>query len=243
MVGVEREYVQQKTMLKQTTECNICKDLEWTYYKGEFGEDIAVECSCVAIKKAKRHLANCGIEEAFRSKKIKDFTIEGKGEDVIRAKKTAIAYLDNFDTIRNTMQNSIALLGQVGSGKTHLCMSIANKLLGDGIGVVYMSYRDAIALIKKAQWGDEENKELKKYKNAQVLYIDDLFKGKNTETDINLIFELVNHRYLTKKPLLISSELYIDQMLEIDEAIGSRIKEMCRNFIVEIKGKNYNHRL
>ncbi|MDO7204487.1 hypothetical protein Q5M85_10335 [Paraclostridium bifermentans] len=31
-------------------------------------------------------------------------------------------------------------LGQVGSGKTHLSLSIANKLMDNCVGVLYMSY-------------------------------------------------------------------------------------------------------
>ena len=72
----------------------------------------------------------------------------------------------------------------------------------------------------------------------QVLYIDDLFKiGKGqdgrkqrpTSADVNLAFEILNYRY--NKPTcitIISSELYAEDILDIDEAIGSRIYERAK---------------
>lgn len=39
-------------------------------------------------------------------------------------------------------------LGEVGSGKTHLSSWIANKLMDNCVGVLYMSYREAITKIK-----------------------------------------------------------------------------------------------
>ena len=63
------------------------------------------------------------------------------------------------------------------------------------------------------------------------------------ETDINIMFEIINHRYLNKLPIIVSTEYLVEQMLSYDEAIGSRIYEMSKDFIVEIKGKENNYRL
>ena len=70
-----------------------------------------------------------------------------------------------------------------------------------------------------------------------------LLNGKVTEADINIMFEIINHRYLNGKPLIISSELFQEDLLKFDEAIGSRIIEMCKGRIVEIRGIENNYRL
>lgn len=44
-------------------------------------------------------------------------------------------------------------------------------------------------------------------------------------------------------PIIISSEFTIEKLLSFDESIGSRILEMCKNFTVEIHGKENNYRL
>lgn len=166
----------------------------------------------------------------------------------------AIDYCRNFDAIRDTEHNSIAFLGQVGSGKTHLSIAIANYLMKQHVGVRYMQYREDIIRIKQSAIDEEAYaKEINKYKNATVLLIDDLYKGavqKNrmgyeyvNEADLRAIFEIINYRYLKKAPMIISSEYTVDQLLDFDEAIGSRIIERCKGHIMELKGAELNYRL
>ena len=66
-------------------------------------------------------------------------------------------------------------LGEVGSGKTHLSSWIANKLMDNCVGVLYMSYREAITKIKQNVIDIEEYERIiGRYKRANVLLLDDL---------------------------------------------------------------------
>ena len=133
-------------------------------------------------------------------------------------------------------------MGQAGSGKTHLSLAIANELMENSVGVVYMSYREVITKLKQNMIDDVYyHRVMGKYKSARVLLIDDLFKGKITDSDINIVFELLNYRYFNKLPVIVSCELDVDGLLNIDEAIGSRLVEMCK--VVEVKGKKLNYRM
>jgi len=167
-----------------------------------------------------------------------------KNQTQREAKDMAQEYAKNFQQIRNERNNSIAFLKQVGSGKTHLSIAISNKLMEQGVGVRYMQYREAITHLKQ-NIVDEEfyQREMSKYKNAPVLLMDDLYKGKTTESDINLVYEIINHRYLKGMPIILSCEYDMDKLLEFDEAIGSRIAEMCKGRIVEFIGTELNDRL
>ena len=107
-----------------------------------------------------------------------------------------------------------------------------------------MAYRDVITKLKQNMIDEEYyQKELSKYKNAKILLIDDLFKGKVTESDINIMFEIINHRYLNHSPIIVSSEFSADKLLDFDEAVGSRILQMCKNYTVQIEGRENNYRL
>jgi DNA replication protein DnaC len=107
-----------------------------------------------------------------------------------------------------------------------------------------MQYREAITALKQNMLDEYYyQREISKYKNATVLLIDDLFKGKITETDINIMFEIINYRYLKGSPMIVSSEYTSDKLLNIDEAIGSRIIEQCDGRMIEFIGKSFNHRL
>jgi len=45
-------------------------------------------------------------------------------------------------------------------------------------------------------------------------------------------------------PIIVSTEFTVERLLCFDEAIGSRIYEMCKSYVVEIeKKKENNYRL
>lgn len=185
-----------------------------------------------------------GLSAAFGSKRLDTFKLDGRPHQVRTAYNTARNYVEQFDTIRQSENNWLALLGQVGCGKTHLTIGIANALMAQHIGVVYMPYRDEITRIKQVITDEAEyNRVMNRLKNAQVLVVDDLFKEalvtRNGEkvlndSDLRIMFELLNHRYFKRLPVIISSEHYISRLLDMDEGLGSRIFEMCKNHLVEL---------
>lgn len=225
-------------------ECKKCKDTEFVFYKDANGYEYAKECECRQMKIAKRLLEKSGISEEFQTKTFTNF--EDRGLEAIRqAKETATRYYMDFSSIENTRYNSIVFMGQVGSGKTHLGMALANNLIKQkNVAVLYMEYRQTATRLKQLITNDYDyNTELNKFKKARVLFIDDMLKGKVTEADINLLYEIVNYRYLNKLPMIISTEKTREELIEFDEAIASRIIEMSKKRIVELKGKELNYRL
>lgn len=73
--------------------------------------------------------------------------------------------------------------------------------------------------------------------------VDDLFKGSVNKSDVNIVFEIVNFRYFNNLFMIVSFEKGVDELLDIDEAIGSRLIEMSKHCLVEIKGRKLNFRV
>jgi DNA replication protein DnaC len=69
-------------------------------------------------------------------------------------------------------------------------------------------------------------------KSADLLYIDDFLKNA-TDSDYNIAFEIIQARVDRQKATIITSELYLHEIK--DEAIGSRIRQMCGVNILQIK--------
>lgn len=203
----------------------------------------AKECECRALRIAEEKLKASGVSEEFRKKTFDNFDYE-RNIETMESFFKAKSYSKNFEGIRATRKNSIMFVGQVGSGKTHLAIAISNILLDKGIGVIYMPYRDSITNLKQSILNEENyQREINKYKNAQVLMIDDLFKGRITESDINIIYEILDYRYFKNLPVIVTSEKTIDELVEIDEAIGSRLYEMSKNYIATMIGDKLNYRI
>lgn len=206
--------------------------------------NVARDCECRELRIYEKILENSGISTAFKNKTFGNYNTDGMAKTVIDSKQVAMDYVRNYKQISTEKNHSIAFLGQVGAGKTHLSIAIANNLMKKLVAVLYMPYRDTITQLKQSIT-DEENyqKEMNKYKNAKVLLIDDLYKGKITESDINIMFEIINYRYLKGLPIIVSSEKSIDKLLDHDQAIGSRIIEMCKGRLIEFEGMELNYRL
>ncbi|MDO4301810.1 MAG: ATP-binding protein [Clostridia bacterium] len=224
-------------------ECPECRDTGFIQFTTDEGRISVRECSCQAVKQSKQLMEQSGISREFNSKGFKNFDTKNIPQLII-AKRKAINYFKEFKDVEQTRNNSIMFCGQVGSGKTHLGVAISRSLMSKNIAVIYMAYRNAITKIKQVLIDSTDYyHEISRYSQARVLYIDDFLKGKVTEADVNIVYEIVNYRYMNNLPLIISTEKSLDEIITFDEAIGSRIIEMCRGNIVHLQGKELNHRL
>lgn len=200
-------------------------------------------CKCQQMAKVQRIWEQSGISINDIDKTFKNF--EPWNNQVRDMKDKVTSYYIQFNNIKNDRYNSILLSGKSGCGKTHLSLALANNLLKNKeVEVVYMPYRDVITSLKQNMTDEEYYKKtLTKYQKAEVLLIDDLLKGNITKSDVNIMFELINYRYLNCLPVIISTECDQQRLLDFDEAIGSRIYEMSKGYVVEIKGEGNNYRL
>ena len=224
-------------------ECSKCKDTGYLFRTDENGVEIACRCECIAIRQARDIIKRSGISTEFQKKSFDDFLTK-EDSRLVNAKTKAMLYVRHFVITEHDRYNSIMFYGQVGAGKTHLGMAICSELMKSGVPVIYMAYRNAVTRIKQNIIDEKSyHRELNQYTSARVLYIDDLLKGRLTETDINILYDIVNYRYMNNMPIIISTEKAPKELLEFDEAIGSRLIEMCRGNIVQLQGKDLNYRL
>lgn len=222
--------------------CNLCKDTGMIVVNSDDSQPIIKPCKCQEAEKTKRQWKNAGLNPETAKQTFNNFEVWNKSSKV--AKETAITFYKQFEEIKSSRRNSIIFCGQVGSGKTHLSIALALNLMRKGIRVVYLPYRDVITAVKQNMLDEEfYKKQIGKFQTAEVLLVDDLFKGKINDTDINIMFEIINYRYLNYLPMIVSTEFTTDRMLNFDEAVASRIYEMCKDYIVQIEGQENNYRL
>jgi DNA replication protein DnaC len=233
----------EKKLKMNSYKCEMCKDTGWILVSEEGSAPLVKSCQCRENEKLKNQWTASGINPESCTQTFSNFVVWNEWSR--RAKITAVGYYKDFEHIRKSRKNSILLCGQVGSGKSHLTIALALNFFKKNIKVVYMPYRDIITKIKQNMLDDEFYKKMiSKYQTCEVLLMDDLFKGKINESDINIVFEILNYRYLNHLPIIVSTEFTVERLLAFDEAIGSRIYEMTKDYTVEIvKGKENNYRL
>ncbi len=219
--------------------CPICRDTGFILQTDEGGHEVASRCRCWA----KELWRLSGILDGNSVKTFANFNTRGIPQ-LVNARHKAEAYAEGFTGFEHDRHNSIMFSGQVGAGKTHLGIAVCQVLIKAGVAVAYMAYRNVVTKLKQSVTDEGAySRELKRYTDTRVLYIDDLLKGRFTETDVNIMYEILNHRYMNHLPVIISTEKTQEDLMDFDEAVGSRIIEMCRGNIITLKGNELNYRI
>lgn len=219
--------------------CDICKDQGYTYSEDK---STAKECGCLEVRRQKKIIEMSGLTKAFQKRTFGSYNTNRIVDDKTRSeaeriKNRCIEYVKNFKQNESKENNSLCLMGQVGFGKTHLATAILNNLMAKSIPVKFMDYPIEIRELKQSAMIQEDyNSKINKFRNARVLLIDDLFKNATykkgnelllNDVDLRIMNEIINYRYLSYKPTIFTSEYIVEQLIEWDSALGSRIKEMC----------------
>lgn len=224
-------------------DCPKCRNRGNFLHLREDNTRYSTDCSCMNTRRALQRLAASGLKEVIREMTFDKFEPSESWQKAL--KEGAMEYARGGE-------GWMLIAGPSGIGKTHLCTAVCRERLLRGEDVHYMGWRDVIPRLKAMDPEDpEREKLLRLLKNAQVLYIDDLFKtgagadGKAMPTvaDINLAFEILNYRYVNHLATILSTEKPLAELLKIDEATASRIVERCGSHAYSVKnGKNYRLR-
>lgn len=214
-------------------DCKICGNRGNLLRRDKTGILWGRECACMPIRRNLRRLERSGLAGAVQELTFDAWTVERSWQQ--KALDVAKAYAEN-------PQGWLLAAGNVGTGKTHLCTAICGVLLRRGLDLRYVMWRELAQKAKAAVNDSARYAEIvEPLKAADVVYIDDLFKSKRgqevTAGDINLAFYLLNARYADRKKLtILSTELGIEKIMDIDEAIGSRIYERTKGHRIVIEG-------
>lgn len=228
--------------MQNSTKCPFCKGTGLICVD-EY-KRIYRECDCSRNRVIAERLLKAGLTLNAMKKTFKTFK-ESVSPEARRMKDIATGFVIRFNEIQENKQdrNSLALFGQSGAGKTHLLIAIINSLSKQGIDMQYFSYPEVMTFLKQNVMEKVYTDYMDKYKKCDLLVVDDLFKNGYTESDKRIFFEILNSRVINHKSMAISSELLVNDLCKIDEALGSRIKEITDRFRYEIVGSQHNYRL
>lgn len=220
--------------------CDKCNDKGYVYAVKE-GHCVGRRCSCLTQRENVARIERSGLSEVIKRYTFDSFKTDESWQKLM--KDTALEFIQHEGAW-------FYIGGQSGCGKTHICTAIANHYLQQNKSVKYMLWRDEAVRILANSTNDELRQELiTPLKNVDVLYIDDFFKHRNnekpTEAETNLAFEILNYRYINQMTTIISSELTVGDIINIDEALGGRIYDMAYpSYLLSVaKDPKKNYRL
>ena len=106
-----------------------------------------------------------------------------------------------------------------------------------------MLWVDETVKLRSKLFDSEFSALISQFQSAEVLYIDDLFKGNVTDTDIRIAHSILDHRSRNRCCTIISCERTLDEIYGIDAAVGGRIAENASYKINIPKDKKRDYRL
>lgn len=130
-------------------------------------------------------------------------------------------------------KESLFLHSHPGTGKTFLTAALTNHLINKGKSVVFVVVPDLLSKIK----GTYSNKStetaedlIKGLAECDLLIFDDLGAERHTSNDDwanEMLFQIINNRYINNKPIVFTSNLNLKEMNEkLSPRTFSRICEM-----------------
>lgn len=171
----------------------------------------------------------------FPDSEMADWTFAHDDGTDPRTTSIAHKYVDNFTEMKKRGKG-LLLYGPVGTGKTHAAACIANELINQGCPCLVTNF----ARITNTLQGmfDGKQRYLDDFNRLDLLVIDDLAAERDTSYMNEMIFNIIDSRYRSGKPLIVTSNLTQAELTaptSVDkERIYSRLLEMC--VPVEVKG-------
>ena len=234
-------------------DCPVCLNRGYVMaiVEDEDGEFTAksIRCECMNTRQSISRLERSGLKDVTKLYTFKKFQTDAVWQE--RVKQTAMDYVK---AVMDGEPSWFFIGGQSGCGKTHICSAIAVQFIKNHMDTRYMIWRDEMRELKAVVNTPEYTEKLDALKRVKVLYIDDFFKARRdqygrvnpTDSDAGIAFELLNHRYNDRDLLtIISSELTLEEIADIDEATAGRIAQKSKGYCLTVaadRSKNYRLR-
>lgn len=202
---------------------------------------VGCQCACAAREYEAEKKARADREkrlriETLRADGIRDksltacrFGMATMSDEIVKCKR----YADAWDDMRRE-NNGLLLWGNTGNGKTFAAACIANELINRGIPAMITSF----PRILNAGYDKQEIIEQMHY--YPLLVIDDLGAERSSEYAMETVYTVIDERYKTKKPLIVTTNLTLDELCRPKDMtyqrIYDRILEMCTPLV--FKGDN-----
>lgn len=215
--------------------CMICHEPVFALIDGV---ERAIECACdraEADKSKRRKAVDAVRRKAEASPLFCRMYTEG-GFSFARddaassdASKTCRKYVEHFDELKRK-GHGLFLSGGVGTGKTFYAACIANELISNGIPALMFSSQSLVSAAQSSKGNIDEL--LRELNSFDLLVLDDFGAERETDFTLEVIERFADLRSLSKKPLIVTSNLAPKDMMNACTGLQKirvcdRLRGMC----------------
>ena len=185
-------------------------------------------CSCFKEGLIKATIASSGIGRLIEQQSFDNFSLgvyadnEKERSRMEKNLEAAREYVESFAKSRG----NLLLIGNTGTGKTHISTAIAREIISRGYDVIYDSAQNILADFDDDQFRRRYDEEPKgtKYLECDLLIIDDLGTEFSTQFSLSCLYNLLNTRQNRGLATVISTNLSPEELArKYEDRIYSRI--------------------
>lgn len=169
-------------------------------------------------------LRNSMLKKRFVEKRFDNFMPYGKErEKQTKALSTAREFAENFPYHRD-IGTWLLFMGNVGTGKGHLCAAIINEIVRSGFTALFTKAPRLLREVKETYSRNSEVTEKEIYSRLEeidLLVIDEIGVQFGTSTEQNIIFEILDARYEDMRPTILTTN--IRDLKTLERLLGERI--------------------
>ncbi len=176
--------------------------------------------------------------EELRGLTFESFKTQGhKGGSPMQADSLEWAF-NRSKQYAATLNGWLLLQGGFGCGKTHLAAAIANFAVGMGVPTLFLTVPDLLDTLRFSYDSEDTTFEERfdEIRNAPLLVLDDFGTQNATGWAQEKLFQIVNYRYINKLPLVVTTNLDLD---DIEARIRSRLADPELVSAVRITAPDY----
>ena len=166
-------------------------------------------------------------DDAFKD--IAAYTWQFSNADMTAEMQKAKRYAEEWDSFRRE-GTGLIFIGDTWRGKSYAAGCIANELLKRMLSVRFVRMVDVVSYMQRC-YGDELEKYFKHLMSPELLIIDDLGVERDTAFAQECVYEVIEHRIATGKPMIITTNIPLQEMQGAkcigERRIYSRILSYC----------------
>ena len=133
----------------------------------------------------------------------------------------------------------LVLWGDVGTGKTFFAACIANALVEQNVSVKMTNFS---TILNDLFAESDKNKYLDRLNDHNLLIIDDLGIERGTEYALEQVYNVIDTRYKSGKPLIVTTNLTLDELKAPTDIPHKRIYDRVLGMCVPVMFNGVNFR-
>lgn len=197
---------------------------------------VPIMCECDKAEKAEWEEKTAAMQRTIQIERLKSDGLQDWvsrsytfAEDDGNCPQMVIArnYVKEWDTVYRE-NYGLLIWGDVGTGKSFLAGCIANALIEQCIPVIMTSFP---RVLKSLYTAEDKNAVLNRLSDCALLIIDDLGVERSSEYAMEQLYSVIDSRYRSKKPMIITTNLTLEEMKNPKDMehlrIYDRILENC----------------